>query len=315
MSAIAAVMSDGYFDWTFEEGVSTSARSYFDRHGFAIFRSFTSDSDVSALRCAADKIIYDPEFATPANAIFTTEDQSRKMDDAYFLDSASTIRCFREEKSRPLDNREGAAFVSDEEKRSVEINKIGHALHDLNPVFAAFSYSESVRRIARGFGLCSNPLLIQSMYIFKQPVIGAPVHPHRDATFIISDPDTCLGLWWALEDSTVANGCLWAVPGSHRDGVHKRFVLNPSKRKTEFHGVETVSYAQKDYVSLPMRRGDLIVLHGALMHMSLENKSACSRQAYSIHLVDSQYSEKSWLQRPENMPFRSLNDPPPCIGR
>lgn len=303
-------MSEGYFAWDGGCGVSESSVAYFKQNGFAIYRSFATDHEIDALRKAADSIVRDPQFVPPEKAIFTTVDQDRKMDDEYFLGSASTIRCFREEKSQFQRSNNASALKLDRDRTALEINKIGHALHDLDRVFCAFSYSDNVQQIAEGFGLCSDPLVVQSMYIFKQPFIGGSVQPHRDATFIISEPDTCLGLWWALEDSTMTNGCLWAVPGSHKDGVRKRFVLNRQARTTEFVGEEDVFYRQDAYKPLPMRKGDLVVLHGALMHMSLENSSPHSRHAYSIHLVDSKYSDESWLQRPVEMPFRSLKNPP-----
>ena len=54
------------------------------------------------------------------------------------------------------------------------INKVGHALHDLNPVFQHCSYDTRVGRIARQLGV-PVPLAVQSMYIFKQPKIGGEV--------------------------------------------------------------------------------------------------------------------------------------------
>ena len=38
-----------------------------------------------------------------------------------------------------------------------------------------------------------------------------------------------IGLWFALEDVTKENGCLWFIPGSHRDGVSRLFIRNPDK--------------------------------------------------------------------------------------
>jgi hypothetical protein len=38
------------------------------------------------------------------------------------------------------------------------------------------------------------------------------VVPHQDSTFIYTEPLSCVGLWWALEDATKENGCLWAQP-------------------------------------------------------------------------------------------------------
>ena len=40
--------------------------------------------------------------------------------------------------------------------------------------------------------------------------------PHQDNTFLYTEPRTCTGLWLALEDATINNGCLWAIPGSHK---------------------------------------------------------------------------------------------------
>ena len=50
------------------------------------------------------------------------------------------------------------------------------------------------------------------------------MRPHHDSTFLHTDPPSVVGLWWALEGSTRQNGCLWALPGSHRGGVARRFV-------------------------------------------------------------------------------------------
>lgn len=51
---------------------------------------------------------------------------------------------------------------------------------------------------------------------FQQPGIGGEVVPHQDNSFLYTDPPTCTGLWLALEDATVTNGCLWAIPRSHK---------------------------------------------------------------------------------------------------
>lgn len=86
------------------------------------------------------------------------------------------------------------------------------ALHDLDPVFRRFSRSERVANVLRSLGY-KRPLPMQSMYIFKQPSIGGEVVPHQDSSFIHTEPLSCVGLWWALEDATRDNGCLWAQPG------------------------------------------------------------------------------------------------------
>jgi hypothetical protein len=87
------------------------------------------------------------------------------------------------------------------------------ALHDLDPVFRAFSRSPKVAGVLASLGYV-RPLPVQSMYIFKQPSIGGEVVPHQDSTFLATQPLSCVGLWWAVEDATRDNGCLWAQPGT-----------------------------------------------------------------------------------------------------
>lgn len=41
------------------------------------------------------------------------------------------------------------------------------------------------------------------------------VTPHRDSTFLYTEPPSALGLWIPLEDCTLENGCLQFVPKSH----------------------------------------------------------------------------------------------------
>lgn len=55
-------------------------------------------------------------------------------------------------------------------------------------------------------------------FLFQQPGIGGEVVPHQDNSFLYTEPTTCTGLWLALEDATILNGCIWAIPGSHKGG-------------------------------------------------------------------------------------------------
>lgn len=291
----------GYFDW---EACSSNvdkleaASSFFDENGYVVFTSFCSASETTSMRLQAGKIIFDfhnPGSTTSSPAsIFTTEDQTRKMDDDYFLRSSSNISCFLE------DHQEG-------DSAAPAINKIGHALHDLDPVFSSFSRSPKVRAVASALSV-NEPLLVQSMYILKGARVGGQVRPHRDATFVRARSGTCLGYWWALQDADEDNACLWAVPRSHRDGREmRRFVLDGKGEKTVFEGREDVDvYEDEKYVPLPVKEGDLVMLHGGVVHKSEENRSGRSRHAYSLHVVAQGLEKRCWLRRPESFPFRPL---------
>ena len=85
-------------------------------------------------------------------------------------------------------------------------------MHDLDPVFEAFTYTRELATVAADIGL-TDPLAVQSMYLFKQPRIGGEVRCHQDATFLYTDPVTVTGFWFAIQDATIDNGCLWAAAG------------------------------------------------------------------------------------------------------
>jgi phytanoyl-CoA hydroxylase len=83
---------------------------------------------------------------------------------------------------RPQEKAFDAAGALRQPKR-LSINKIGHALHDLDPAFSSYSRSPKMAAALRALGL-RRPAPVQSMYIFKQPRIGGEVVPHQDSTFL-----------------------------------------------------------------------------------------------------------------------------------
>ena len=269
--------------------------------GFLVLPDFKSPHEIAALRARAEALVED--FDAAANrAIFSTQEQSRKVDD-YFLDSATEVRCFFEEEAF---DASGAL----RQPKSLSINKIGHAMHDLDPVFSAFSHGAKLAEVAADLGL-TKPQIWQSMYIFKQPGIGGEVCWHQDASFFDSDPITVTTFWFALEDATVANGCIWAEPGGHlgRKGVlRERFVR--TGRQVTMETLDTTPWPGTAVEALPLevKAGTLIVFHGLLPHYSAPNRSAASRHAYTLHVTDgaSAYSPSNWIQRDAALPVSAF---------
>lgn len=268
-----------------------------------MLEGFASTSACDDLRRRALEIV-DAWQPSSERTVFTTDEQERTSNREFF-DSAASTWCFFEA---------GAFDESGElsQPKELSINKIGHAMHDLDPVFERFSYTSELADVAAAVGL-RDPLAIQSMYIFKQPHIGGEVGCHQDATFLYTDPITVVGFWFAIEDATLSNGCLWAEPGGHRGPLRQRFeraggsvddvarfeVLDNTPLPTPPDGL----------VPIEVPAGTMVLLHGLLPHWSGANASGTSRHAYSLHCIESSaaYPSTNWLQRPETMPFRSLN--------
>ena len=277
--------------------ISPSQLEQYQRDGFLVLEGFAESDECDALRTRAGELVQEFEPADVVS-IFTTHEQSRVADE-YFMTSGDKIRFFFEEN----------AFLPDgtlKQPKERSINKIGHALHDLDFVFDRFSRSEKVKELAAAIGF-GQSYLVQSMYIFKQPNIGGEVNCHQDSTFIYTEPTDIAGLWFALEDATIENGCLWAIPGGHKRGLKSRWVRSP-EGPMKFDVYDEEPWPENELVPLEVRKGSLILLNGLLPHRSFENRSPRSRHAYTLHLIhaDAHYPKDNWLRRSDALPFRGF---------
>lgn len=285
----------------------------FERDGFVVVDDFVSLDDCARLRDRANEIV--AAWEPSANrTVFTTNEQERSSNQEFF-ESGSTTWCFFEE-----DAFDSAGELT--QPKELSINKIGHAQHDLDDEFERFAYQPRLAEVASDVGMI-DPRALQSMYIFKQPRIGGEVGCHQDATFLYTEPVTVTGFWFAIEDATLDNGCLWAAPGAHTGPLRQLFKRNdlehPARADgTFFDALDTSPLpapprdvhdaSGSDMVPLEVPAGTLVVLNGLLPHWSGINHSGTSRHAYTLHCVsgEAHYPDWNWLQRPADMPLRSL---------
>jgi len=277
--------------------LTSEQRTQYDEDGFLVITDFVAGAACDRLRARAEELVHDFD-PSGLLSIFSTREQNHHCDD-YFLNSGDKIRFFFEED----------AFLPDgtlKQTKEQSINKIGHALHDLDPVFSEFSRRPEVAELVADLGI-ENPLLLQGMYIFKQPKIGGEVTCHQDSTFLYTEPQAIAGLWFALEDATLENGCLWAIPGGHTLGLKSRWLRN-EEGGMKFDVFDSSPWPEETLVPLEVRQGSLIVLNGLLPHKSLANRSAKSRHAYTLHVIsaDCHYPEMNWLQRTPRLPLRGF---------
>jgi phytanoyl-CoA hydroxylase len=278
--------------------LSAEQRRRYDDEGVLVLPGFRDAASLAAVRARAAELV--EAFEPPVRpSVFDSADAQRTADRG-FLDSGDQVRCFLEPEALDAQGR-----LAVPKQRAV--NKIGHALHDLDPVFERFSHGDDLAAVAAALGLQA-PQVWQSMLIFKPPGIGGEVHWHQDATYLHSTPMTVTGLWFALEDATVDNGCLWVQPGGHRGPLRERFVRDDDDTVRTERLDDTPWPAPDEARALECEAGTLVVFHGLLPHYSGPNRSGASRLAYTLHAIDgrSAWGAGNWLRRGPHLPPRGF---------
>lgn len=272
-------------------------RAAYARDGYLVLEGFADAASCALLRRRVADLVaaFDP---SEHRVAFSSGRQSHAAA-AYFRESGDKVRFFLEEGAvapdGSLDRPKGRA-----------VNKIGHALHDLDPVFAPVSRDPRLAESAHDLGL-ADPVLAQSMVICKQPEIGGEVDLHQDATFLHTRPVSVTGFWLALEAADRENGCLFVLPGGHRQGLKRRFHYADDDLVMET--LDAAPFEGRE-ICVEAPEGTLVVLHGLVPHRSGPNLSPRSRLAYALHVVDraATWSPDNWLRRAPQMPFRGFDE-------
>mmetsp|Transcript_203 Transcript_203/g.293 ORF Transcript_203/g.293 Transcript_203/m.293 type:complete len:384 (-) Transcript_203:432-1583(-) len=312
------------------DGISERCH-YLDRYGFIHIPNFASIAEVQDMKQQMEELTKDWDPARKTLA-FSTEAQKNEEQgsDDYFLESASRVHFFPETSALESDGSLKKEFLS---KKLAALNKSGHAMHIIPGAFRNYTTSCKVKSLVKELGWM-DPVVPQSMYICKNPKIGGVVHSHQDSTFLFTEPrQSCLGLWLALDEATLKNGCLWVRPKSHFEPVRRQFKRNEEhftrqviedcsnvgkgdlqKPKMVFdtlqkdtnidwegkmpHNSEPPCYGLLDdgFIPIECKSGDLLAFVGELDHLSLQNYSSEKRHTFQLHLVEGPDAGISWSE-------------------
>jgi ectoine hydroxylase-related dioxygenase (phytanoyl-CoA dioxygenase family) len=132
-------------------------------------------------------------------------------------------------------------------------------------------------------------LLAGSLVLCKYPHDPAFVAWHQDNYYSDLHLTPSLSAWIALQDSTVENGCMRVVPGSHQGGVlpHKE-KGDANNLLRQGHEIQ-VPVNEKDAVEVVLRAGEISLHHAAIIHGSRPNRSDTQRLGFVVRFVTSAY--------------------------
>ncbi|WWC64605.1 uncharacterized protein I303_107216 [Kwoniella dejecticola CBS 10117] len=283
--------------------------------GYLLIPDFFSPKEVKEMLDEATRLCDEFDIEGHPMTTFKTAADGEHVGDDYFLNSNDKIRYFLEPTSITQPTPDTPAKLLVEPSKS--INKIGHALAVLNPVFHRYTLeNENIKNVARDLGEQKDPRVLQSMIICKQPKIGGVVPCHNDSTFLYTDPPSAIGCWIALEDCTPSNGCLSFYPGSHKKvRISERFIRDPSGKGTTFIDLPDVPKNEENWDEMDgwqeasCKAGTLVLIHGSVMHKSPPNHSDKTRFIYTFHMIEGDgavFDKQNWLQPTPEMPFQPL---------
>ena len=117
-----------------------------------------------------------------------------------------------------------------------------------------------------------------SMALCKPANGGAEKPWHQDlAYFSVNRFDGICGVWIALDQATVDNGCMHVIPGGHLSGPRRH---EWTKVDCE---ITTKDVNPADAVAVELPPGGIMIFHGMLPHETPANNSGLRRRALQFH--------------------------------
>jgi phytanoyl-CoA hydroxylase len=137
---------------------------------------------------------------------------------------------------------------------------------------------------------------MQSMLFVKSA--GKPGQAwHQDETFIPTPDASLTGVWIALDDATIDNGCLWVQPGSHRE--RRLWPSRPCSDPRfdgapESFGWDSPEWPHEGGVAAEVGAGSVVFFNGYTLHRSLDNRRRSGLRRALVNHVMSAQSELPW---------------------
>lgn len=162
-----------------------------------------------------------------------------------------------------------------------------HFPHKLSPLMRAAMRHPAVVRVLTSL-IGPNVKAMQTMLFVK--AAGKPGQAwHQDEAFIPTRDRSLCGVWIALDDATIENGCLWFHPGSQAPGVLWRMQPHADDRFDPSEEAVDHPYSREGGVPVELKAGGAAFFNGYVLHRSLPNRAAAGyRRALVTHYMSAQ---------------------------
>ena len=164
--------------------------------------------------------------------------------------------------------------AADDEALELKVRKFHHVTQATPALRAlAFEHPKIGGILAALIG--QNPILAQDMALVKPPGGAAKPWHQDDAYFKIAPLDAVCGVWIALDDAGVENGCMHVWAGQHHGALR------------HYHGSDCEimpdRLANAREIAVPLPPGGALFFSGLLPHHTPPNGSPERRRALQFH--------------------------------
>ena len=135
--------------------------------------------------------------------------------------------------------------------------------------------------------------LFRGDVLMKPPLVGSAKGMHQDSPYWPIEPMALWSCWMPFEPATEENGCMMAVPGSHKRGPL------PHVSVIDDYVVPEEHYDRDDVAAVPMEPGDGLLFHSLLLHETSENRSESARRAITMSYMSAGYAYTGPEPRPD----------------
>jgi len=217
------------------------------------------------------------------------DDQVRQYKEQGFLAVANVLT--EEETERSIEALMNLIFV-DAKGAKIQFMKPQDQLHSraerelaVRKVHEYVAADETLRAIAYGPKLLGKvrdilgeePVLVQDMALLKPPHGGGEKPWHQDMAYgPLAFDKPVVGVWIALDEAALDNGCMHVVPRSHMDGGVPHYAVR------DWQICDTNVRVERD-VAVPLPPGGALFFHGMIHHGTPPNTSAKRRRALQLH--------------------------------
>jgi len=181
---------------------------------------------------------------------------------------------------------------------------LGHSLMTNDPFWVRLVGDNRLLDIAEIF-VGKNIALFASHYISKPSSDGRPVLWHQDGSYWPLEPMEVITLWLAVDESTIENGCMRVISGTHNSQ------LQEMKKRQDIpnvlsSGIDPNLVDETKAVDVILEAGDVSVHHPNIIHGSNPNLSTKRRCGLTIRYIPSSTKIVSDQQWPSAFMLRGM---------